>query len=196
MSDDKTEEKEKSQDNLDLESLRISQNFHEKIGVKKKFLSIPVRKPKKQEFVMLHPDPKFRAELALISYEAEKGEVYVVHPSVAGVAEDSYIALVGLAINTQGNPFLWWVKKPTDEMRNATWSSSGLEAMDEATKGWIKVKANMDIGAYDIYQPLGNLPDPEWPEDYSFNDLIKIAFKEKFINSPEHPVLKALRGEE
>jgi hypothetical protein len=35
---------------------------------------------------------------------------------------------------------------------------------------------------------------PEWP-DTPFADLLRIAFKGKFIDSISHPVLRRLRGE-
>jgi hypothetical protein len=38
------------------------------------------------------------------------------------------------------------------------------------------------------------LADPDWPE-LGFWDLIKIAFKDRLINSFDHPVIKNLRGQ-
>jgi hypothetical protein len=55
------------------------------------------------------------------------------------------------------------------------------------------VAANMSLGAYDVFEAMGELPEPEWP-DISFNELITIAFKGRIIDSPDHPVLKRLKG--
>ena len=63
-----------------------------------------------------------------------------------------------------------------------------------AQSGWVRVAANMSLGAYDVFQTTANLPDPEWPE-VAFEQLLKIGFKGKFINSLDHPVLQRLRGE-
>jgi hypothetical protein len=38
-----------------------------------------------------------------------------------------------------------------------------------------------------------DLPDPEWPE-VSFQEILKIAFKDKIIQSIDHPVIQRLRG--
>jgi hypothetical protein len=59
---------------------------------------------------------------------------------------------------------------------------------------WIRVKANMSLGAYEIWEAQGKLPDPEWP-DLPYKELLRIAFRDqKIINDLDHPVVKRLRG--
>ena len=58
----------------------------------------------------------------------------------------------------------------------------------------VRVSANMSLGAYDIYKALGNLSDPEWPDE-SMDEIVRIAFRNSFIDSYDHPVLRRLRGE-
>ena len=62
------------------------------------------------------------------------------------------------------------------------------------TGKWIRVTANMSLGAYDVFETTGNLPEPQWPEQ-SFQELLRIAFKDHYIDEMNHPVLKRLRGE-
>jgi hypothetical protein len=38
------------------------------------------------------------------------------------------------------------------------------------------------------------LPEPNWPE-LPFKELLRVAFKDKYINSLDHPILRKLRGE-
>jgi hypothetical protein len=52
----------------------------------------------------------------------------------------------------------------------------------------------MSLGAYELYTATGSLPDPEWPET-PFPELLKIAFKDRFITDRNHPILRRLRGE-
>ena len=40
---------------FDLSRLRLSQNFSEKVGVRKALLTVPVRKPGRQDFIRVHP---------------------------------------------------------------------------------------------------------------------------------------------
>ena len=41
---------------------------------------------------------------------------------------------------------------------------------------------------------LQDIPDPEWP-DLPFNQLLRIAFKNRVVDSLDHPTLQRLRGE-
>ena len=98
------------------------------------------------------------------------------------------------AINRQGVVFLWPVRLPGDDGRRNAWNNSALEAADLATKGWVRVASNMSLGAYDVLQATAELPEPEWPEQ-DFRSLLKIAFKDHYIQSLDHPVIRRLRGE-
>jgi hypothetical protein len=52
----------------------------------------------------------------------------------------------------------------------------------------------MGLGAYDVYQATGQLGEPQWPA-VPFKELLRVAFKGRFIDSLDHPVLRRLRGE-
>ena len=43
------------------------------------------------------------------------------------------------------------------------------------------------------YESSPGLPEPQWPE-VTFQDLVKIAFKDHFIRDLDHPVVRRLRG--
>jgi hypothetical protein len=53
----------------------------------------------------------------------------------------------------------------------------------------------MGAGMYDVHEATADLPEPEWPAA-PFQELIKLAFKDKLIADPDHPVLRQLRGEQ
>jgi hypothetical protein len=40
----------------------------------------------------------------------------------------------------------------------------------------------MSLGAYDVLQATGQLPEPEWP-NLPFKELLRIAFKDRFIGA-------------
>jgi hypothetical protein len=90
--------------------------------------------------------------------------------------------------------FFWPIKLPGPDGRRDEWSRSALKAADLASRQWVRVVANMGLGAYDVFQATGNLPDPDWP-DMPFRDLLHIAFKDHFIADANHPILRKLRGE-
>ena len=57
----------------------------------------------------------------------------------------------------------------------------------------MRVSANMSLGAYDTFSALGDIPEPEWP-DISFEKILEIAFKGKYIDSLDHAVVRDLLG--
>ena len=60
---EESEQKEESMDPknlLDIEGLRLSQDFTSMAGVKKLITTVPVRKPDRQSFVRVHPDEGWR----------------------------------------------------------------------------------------------------------------------------------------
>ena len=98
------------------------------------------------------------------------------------------------AINRQGVLFLWPIRLPGPDGRLDEWSRSAMEAATHANGKWVRVQANMSLGAYEIYEAAGQWAAPEFPT-MPFQQLLKLAFKDKFITSLDHPILKRLRGE-
>jgi hypothetical protein len=98
-----------------------------------------------------------------------------------------------LAINRQGTPFFWPVRLPASDGRDLDWWKSSREAAERAMRSWVRVRANMNLGAYDIFVAASEIPDPEWPT-LGFWELIKIAFKDHLIDRVDHPIIKRLRG--
>ena len=52
----------------------------------------------------------------------------------------------------------------------------------------------MALGAYDVTVATGRVVEPDWP-DLTFQEIIKIAFRDRVITDWDHPVLRRLRGE-
>ena len=187
-------EKSKGLEGFDLESLRVSQDFVKDSGVKKLLTTVPVRKPNKQDFVRVHPDSSYVLDTMLLNLKEER-ETYLVAPSFREeIPQELTHTRLALATNRQKVLFLWQLRLPGSSGKTDAWSMSALEAYEEAKKNWVRVSANMSLGAYEIYKPLGNLSDPEWPEE-SMDEIVRIAFRNSFIESQDHPVLRRLRGE-
>lgn len=185
-------------DPFDPAALRLSDAGMAGLGAKKALLSVPVRKPDKSWFVRTHPDPAYRLQTAVVELKEDRGgETYLVAPQLwPALAGESTFAPRALftAVNRQGVPFLWPVRLPAADGRLDEWSRTALEAADLARTGWVRVAANMALGAYDVFQATGDLPEPEWP-DLPFRELLRVAFRDRFIQSEDHPVLRRLRGE-
>src|SRR5258706_7235238 len=88
---------------FDPASLRLDQSFADKVGVKKLLTTVPVRKPNRQDFVRVHPDPAFRLTPTAIIELKEDREVYLVPPSIAQQLPGEFSAVtLNTAINRQG----------------------------------------------------------------------------------------------
>jgi len=182
------------QDLFDLEKLRLSQAFADVAGVKKKIITVPVRKPHRQMFVRVHPDESWRLETAVLTVKEDR-ETYLVDPALWSELSGEIVPTVLFtAINRQRVVFLWPIRLPGEDGRHDTWNRSALEAAQMATKQWVRVAANLSLGAYEVFEATGNLSKPEWP-DVSFQKLLQIAFRDKFIKELDHPVIRKLQGE-
>lgn len=197
---EKEEEEEKDkpdepheEDPFDPKNLRLSQAFSD-VGVKKNLITVPVRKPHRQSFIRVHPDESFRLETAVLEVKEER-ETYLVDRGLWSELSGEIVPMIlYTTISRQGVVFLWPIRLPGPDGRPNPWHLSALEAAQIATKTWIRVVANMDLGAYEVLESTGNIPEPEWP-DVSFKKLLQIAFRDKFVKSLDHAVIRTLRGE-
>lgn len=183
-------------DPFDPASLRLTQDFAASVGVKKALLTVPVRKPAKEWFVQTHPAEEYRMPTAVLELKEDR-EVYLVAPALwPDLAAESTFGSRALytAMNRQGVLFIWPVRLPGTDGKIDDWNRSAMEAASMAAGKWVRVAANMPLGAYDVYEATGDIPPPAWP-DTSFRDLLAVAFKGRVIDSLDHPVLRRLRGE-
>jgi hypothetical protein len=58
-------------------------------------------------------------------------------------------------------------------------------------RNWVRVTS--EDGHYGVTE-IGSTPEPVFPE-MSFNDCLRIAFRENIITTLSHPIVRELRGE-
>jgi hypothetical protein len=180
-------------DPFDPANLRLSQSFVETSGVKKLRLTIPVRKPSAQDFVRVHPDPLYREDFPIIELKDEREEYIVTASLVPELTGEFVTKTLFTATNRQGTLFFWPVRLPAPDGKMLEWWRSAREATELAMHDWIRVKSNMNLGAYDIFKAETASAEPEWPKE-DFWSLIRIAFRDHLITTIDHPVIKRLRG--
>jgi hypothetical protein len=191
-----TPKQEAAPDPFDPTKLRLSQDFAASLGVKKAMLTLPVRKPSKEWWVRTHPTEEYQLQTAVIELKEDR-ETYLVSPSLRPqlVGEPTFgLRAFFLATNRQKVLFFWPVKLPGSDGKIDEWSRSALDAAVLASKQWGRVSANMGLGAYEVNYSTVDWGEPEWP-DLSMGQLLKIAFKDRYIDNWDHAVLKRLRGE-
>jgi hypothetical protein len=180
-------------DPFDLDALRLSQDFVEEAGVKRLITEIPVRKPSRHDFFRVHPDPAYQANFLMVNLKEEQ-EFYLVTQNLAKVlAGETVRKTIYTAINRQGVTFLWPVTLPMPDGKDLAWWRSEREAAELAKVKWVRIKANMSLGANDILEAIGIVTIPEWPE-LSFQEMLRIAFRNLIIDRPDHPIIDRLNG--
>jgi hypothetical protein len=180
---------------FDPERLRIDLDFAEGTGVRKLITTVPVRKPNAQDFIRVHPQPEFRLPVAVIELSDDR-ETFLVLPSIAQHIPGECVRVTMYAcINRQGTVFLWPVRLPGADGRQLEWHRSAAEAAEMAMKCWVRVKANINLGAYECFQASATIPEPMWPTDLTFREMLAIAFKGRLVDDFNYTVLKRLRGE-
>jgi hypothetical protein len=86
------------------------------------------------------------------------------------------------------------VKLPGPDGKVNSWHSSAAEAAELGMSSWVRMTANMSLGAYELFEATSNnLPDPVWP-DFPFKEILQIAFRDRVIDTPDHPLVKKLQG--
>ena len=184
-----------SPDPFDPAALRLGADYSEGLGVRKVISTIPNRKPNKSEWFRVRPGEDWRLQTAVL--ELEKGvdrSTYLVAPALwPDLSGEIAPALLLTCVNRAGDLFLWRVKLPGQDGRSNTWTESALEIAKAAERTWCRMVSDTTNGHYTHYEPSAELPPPKWPT-ISFHETIRIAFRDRMIDSLDHPVLRDLRG--
>jgi hypothetical protein len=180
-------------DPFDPAALRLSQDFASSIGVKKVLTTVPCRKPNRHEFVQVRPGEEWRLETGVFEDRVNR-EMYLVSRDLwAELSGEVFPVCLFLAVNRQGDVFLWPAKLPGSDGRSNTWNDSALAASRLAESRWVRVASNQTGGMYDVFEAAGELSDPTWPE-LSLGEILKLCFKDRFIQSVDHAAIRALKG--
>ena len=177
-----------------IDNLRISQDFESGLGIKRALLTVPLRKPSKEWWFRTHPEMEVPTGILELK---EDSECYMVAPVLWPLLSTeptfSTRMLVG-TINKQNVFFIWPLRLPGSDGKVNEWHRSALSAAAMAKSRWVRMAANRSLGAYEIFPATSDYAPPQWPTE-PFVDLLKIAFRNFYIDSWDHAVLKRLRGE-
>ena len=178
---------------FDPASLRLSQDFESQVAVTRRILSVPVRKPDRQWFVRVHPEDAYSLRTCVLEMRDDRETYLVDRPLWPEMPGEIIPKLLLTAISRQGTLFLWPIRLPGEDGRVDEWNRTAMDAAEYGKKAWIRVMSNPSVGAYDLVEAHGNIPEPNWPE-MPFSELLKLAFKDRFIRSLDHPAVQQLRG--
>jgi hypothetical protein len=123
---------EDAPDPFDPAALRLKPDYVDGVGVKKLLTTVPVRKPRKHDFIRVRPESEFRDTFGLIQVGDDR-EFYLVMPPLAGELVGEYAAYtVYTCINRQGTLFLWPIRLPDADGKQSEWAKSEHQAAAQA----------------------------------------------------------------
>ena len=175
---------------------RLNESFADHAGGQKLLTTIPVRKPSRESWFRTHPDEQCRLPTPVIELK-EQGETYLVArplwPDLMG--EATFVAkLLVPTLTRQNDLLLWPIRLPGSDGTLDDWNASAMEASDIARKKWVRLCAKRSLGAYEVIVGPDPQQEPIWPP-HSLEEIIRIAFKGRIIETLDHPVIRQLRGQ-
>jgi hypothetical protein len=186
-----SEEPKKRKAGFDLAKFRLPQNFTQ-VGLVEKRAGIRLGKPTKHSFFRVNPSPDYQFETRVLEY-GENRDLYLVSPELCDeIPTLLRVVTLRLYVTLDGVIGIWPLPIP-DELRPNRWHISALEIALKAEESWVRMAANMAAGEYDYVIALNPPAVVKWPTK-TFDELIREAFKGRIIDTPDHPVLRALRG--
>jgi hypothetical protein len=171
----------------DLNALEVTPGAQ--IGAREITSVVPVRKPKPNEFVQVHPT----YSLTAVIYEDrdEREPYYVLKEFASLMIAGAKTKLLALAVNQLGEGFIWPVPLDAESSRRNDWNESHRAAYHQAKTDWTKIVAGRD--RYHVYVAEGEMPPPRWPEK-EFKELLAIGFHNRIIDRLDHPIIKDMYG--
>jgi hypothetical protein len=157
---------------------------------------LKVGKPNRQKFYKVKSgDESFFDALVIVDNTEGSSETYLIDPEVVSEVVDEAIHVVfHLTISKAGDLLLWQSRLPDESGKLDDWNRSALRIKEIAQKNWVRVLSNRSHGCYEPIVAKEFDDEPVWPEE-SLEELVNEAFKDHYIDSLDHPVLKKLRGE-
>lgn len=91
--------------------------------------------------------------------------------------------------------FLSDIPEPNEEGDDNNFNKTRRECHKIAEDKWITIYQNAEGTGWDHEEALEDLGEPKWsPEPKTMLEAVELAFKDKFVNSDDHPALKLIRG--
>jgi len=179
---------------LDFSKFKIPSGSSDLPVARKLILHVPVTKGPKQRYVRVHRDKECHFECALLNLEGEE-RPFLLSPEIAQtIAKDAKRVTLKLAIDRQGNIFLWPVPPIPEDGTDNPWNQSQREVAELAETHWVRLTSNRSVGCYEPIVAQGDIPEPVWPE-LSMDEILTIAFgSTHVIMDHEHPALQKLWG--
>ena len=168
----------------------------------KRTLRIKAKKPNPRRFIRVHSEMVAQVAIFIDPNDEEsfEREPYVVLGEVAEElgGDDVVTNTVYVYAYRTGSLGLWLCPMPREGFRRGdVWATTRLEVAEKAKATWLRCHQSDDGEGYAYTEPVDVFPEPQWDRwlrGRSMLQLLGIAFKDRVIDSLEHPVIREFDG--
>lgn len=187
---------EKSNQQIDLNQFRLSQDFAQSTGVKRATSAIPLQKPSKQLWFAVSPNEEHRFPAAVIEFGEESKEMYLVGGQLLTELEGEWSPRLLCLCQTKNGSCFWWpIRQPDEEGKLDSWNESAHSIIADHSGEWIRLLRDQELGRYEAMTTTG-FQKPIWPNESLEELMARTVVKGKYIDSINHHVVRKLRGME
>ena len=178
------------------ENLLRSQDFDALINVREVRTDVRIGAPNAQAFVRTSKKEDGWVQIDVLEIKKNSStEVYFLSKSVASKLQGETArktAAAILSVGRNGLPFFWYIPVPTGNALQDRTSRTKLDAAKLAMDKWVRFQwdsaKNRHVTMVAQYED-----EPEWPEEPT-HELLKLAFRDRVIDSLDDPIIKDLQG--
>ena len=185
---------EADDDEFSPANLRVLNTIDLRDLVKTELVELSARKPKKDEWFRVHPE--YQQQGGILDIDSENRVFWVSKKIQAQVMHDPCFSfrLCVLCVTHLGVPFIWPVK--TDVESGGTgnkWVVIPFAAMTQAKEKWTRLYWSQERREHIVDSSIYT-DEPKFPKDKSFPELLKLAFRDAVVSTPDHPAILSLKG--
>jgi hypothetical protein len=167
---------------------------------KAEVITVPVDcPPPSSEFIRVREDDDYWTECMTLDYAPEGGrkETYFVATELMGGLPPEILSEVRWSrlytvMARRGRITSLWRIKIYDKGPGQLSTRTALTCADRAKRLWVRVVWQDRVG-YVPHPAQGDWGEPQWTE-HTFEELLDIAFRENYIDSLDHIVIRDLMG--
>lgn len=177
----------------DFSKFTVSQDFAATTPANTVLMAVPVGKPGKMDVIRCSENLRQTVYI----WKVDSEEIYLVLPSLAVdpklaglIKQHELIAY----ITRKGAVKLWAIAVPDSEGKIHDYPASAREIANAAVGRWLRVTTNKQLSVYEPVVTEVDVPDPRWP-DKTMEELLRLAFSGKIIDTEDHPLLLEFLGQ-
>ena len=168
-----------------------------KVARKVALVNVSVKKPPNNVYFRVYPNPDWTLDGSVVLGDGGSDDFYFVTPRMLNhhtmLPRLRKTTIVTVYYWPGGEVSLWPVPIVDDTTRTKCWKTARA-AHEIAKEKWVQLAWNEGLRDYDVITAEGINMEPVWPADKTFQDLLRIGFADRIIDTENHPYVLRLRG--